>query len=184
MITRSSFSSGLLIQLTGMSGSGKSTLAKHTRDKLIEEGYRVEVIDGDLYRSILCEDLGFSQIDRKKSINRLSFVGKVLSRNGVITIMSVINPYEGLREKIKNENAYARTVYVCCGIKELIRRDVKGLYAKAILPSGHPDRIENFTGISSPYEEPKSPDLILNTETKTQDECVEKLLTYILKEVE
>jgi len=184
MMTKNSFCDGLFIQLTGMSGAGKSTLAKKVSKELQDRGYRVEIIDGDVYRENLCSDLGFSEIDRRINIQRLSFVGKLLARNGVIVIMSAINPFEDLREKIKNEDNRARIVYVKCDLDELVRRDVKGLYARALLPPGNPRRIEDFTGISSPYYEPANPDLTLYTQHETTSECAERLLEYIMGEIE
>lgn len=183
MMTKNSFSEGLFIQLTGMSGAGKSTLANKIHRELLDRGYRSEIIDGDGYREELCSDLGFSKRDRMVNIKRLSFVGNVLSRNGVIVIMAAINPFNDMREKIKQENHRSRLVYVRCNLNELIKRDTKGLYARAMLPPNDPNKIGDFTGISSPFEEPLKPDMILDTDVETQSECAERLLTYILGEI-
>ena len=91
---------GIFIQMTGLSGAGKTTLAKAVETRLTEEGYTVEIIDGDEYRAGLCSDLGFSKADRNTNVRRLGFVGRVLARNGVIAIMSAINPYEEVRQEI------------------------------------------------------------------------------------
>ena len=161
---------GLFIQMTGLSGSGKTTLANKTAEKLKKDGYRVEVIDGDEYRQGLCSDLGFSREDRNTNIRRLGFVGRVLARNGVIAIMSAINPYEEIRNEIEGE-----LVYIKCSLETVIKRDVKGLYAKAL--SGE---IKNFTGISDPFEEPENPAFIISTDEKSLDTSSDMLYSFIL----
>mgnify|MGYP003139551697 FL=1 len=102
--------SGIFVQMTGMSGAGKSTMTFKAADVLREMGYHVEVNAGDEYREGLCKDLGFSKQDRNTNIRRLSFVGKVLSRNNVVCIMSAINPYDDIRKEVKANNALAKTV--------------------------------------------------------------------------
>lgn len=169
--------------MTGMSGSGKSTLAKAIKSDLLEMGYRVEIVDGDEYRSRICPDLGFSKEHRVESVRRLSFVAKVLAENGVVVLMSVINPYEDLRSEISSSVENSRVVYMKCSVESLIKRDPKGLYARALLPEGDPMKIHDFTGISSEYEVPHNPDFIVDTEVETINECKEKLLNFMLKEL-
>lgn len=176
-------SKGLFIQMTGMSGSGKTTTARIVQQRLKKKGYQVEVIDGDEYRSSLCSDLGFSKEDRNENIRRLSFVAKVLARNNVVSIISAINPYEQVREEIKKNHGNVKCVYIKCDIEELKNRDTKGLYRKALLPQGHPDRIENFTGISDPFEEPNNPDLIIETDAEDVLDSVLKLEKFIIRSV-
>lgn len=168
----------LLLQLTGLSGAGKSTIAYLTAEALQKQGYQVEVIDGDVYRKALCKDLGFSKQDRLENISRLFFVGQTLVRFGVIVLLAAINPYEELRQK-NRRNPYVRTVYLQCPIEELIRRDPKGLYQRALLEDGNPEKILNFTGISDAYEVPESADLILHTCSETVEESKNKLLAFI-----
>ena len=168
---------GMFIQMTGLSGAGKTTLARAVEKRLIAKGYKVEIIDGDEYREGLCSDLGFSKEDRNTNIRRLGFVGKVLSRNNVITIMSAINPYESLRKELR-ENCGAKTVFIKCDLQECIRRDVKGLYAKAL--SGE---IENFTGISDPFQAPRAPDLVIDTTELSLKDSSLVLEKYILESV-
>jgi len=168
---------GMFIQMTGLSGAGKTTLAKEVGLNLQAKGFKVEIIDGDEYRTGLCSDLGFSKEDRNTNIRRLGFVGKVLSRNNVITIMSAINPYDNIRKELE-ETCGAKTVFIKCPIEKCVEKDVKGLYAKAL--SGE---IKNFTGISDPFEEPEAPDLIIDTSLFTIQECVIKLEAFIVEGV-
>lgn len=168
---------GLFIQMTGLSGAGKTTLAKATQKKLKDKGYLVEIIDGDEYRQGICSDLGFSKEDRNTNIRRLGFVGKVLARNNVITIMSAINPYDNLRMELE-KTCNAKTVFIKCPVEKCIERDVKGLYAKAL--SGE---IKNFTGISDPFEEPQNPALLVNTSKLNLEKSVELLESFILESV-
>lgn len=171
--------SGPLIQMTGMSGAGKTTISKKVAEKLQSHGYKVELIDGDQYRKNVSRDLGFSMKDRMENIQRLGFIGHVLARNNVIAIMATINPYEESRQNLKNYNAL--TVYVKCGIDELTERDTKGLYRRALLNDGDPEKVYNFTGVSDPFEEPKDPDLILDTENEDISTSVDKLHKFILE---
>ena len=174
---------GLAIQMTGMSGAGKSTLTRLVSQRLKKRGLLVELIDGDEYRANLCNDLGFSKEDRNTNIRRLGFVSKVLSRNNVITIIAAINPYEEVRKELNSKDKNLKTVYVKCDVNELIERDVKGLYKRALLPDGHPDKVYNFTGISDPFEEPTNPDLVINTAEQTVEKSVKVLEQFILREI-
>ncbi len=169
---------GLFIQMTGMSGSGKTTLSRAVAKKLFKEGYKIELMDGDEYRTELCNDLGFSKKDRNRNIRRLGFVGKVLARNNVIAIMAAINPYEEIRNEIKELGPFVKTVHIDCDIDTLIERDPKGLYKRAL--SGE---IKNFTGISDPFERPIDPDLVINTANESLEKSTEKLYQFIIREI-
>jgi adenylylsulfate kinase len=175
--------SGLFVQMTGMSGAGKTTLAMALKDRLQKKGLKIEIIDGDEYRKELCEDLGFSREDREQNIKRLSFMGKVLGRNNVICIMSAINPYNSTREEVKRKNSNSKMVYVKCSQRELISRDTKGLYRRALLEDGHPDKVYNFTGISDPFDEPANADLIIETDKENILLSIEKLENFIIKNI-
>ena len=183
MVTKESLIDGMLVQMTGMSGAGKSTLAKNVSKNLSIRGYKVEVIDGDVYREKFCPDLGYSEKDRRESVNRLASIGEILVNHGVIVLMPVINPYEDLRSEIKERVGKCRTAYVKCDIESLKERDPKGLYARAMLPDDNPDKIRNFTGIDSRYDEPLDPDIVLETDVESTSECSERLLNYLLKEL-
>ena len=168
---------GMFIQMTGLSGAGKTTLARAVETRLQNKGFKIEIIDGDEYREGLCKDLGFSKEDRNTNIRRLGFVGKVLSRNNVVTIMSAINPYEDLRNELRITCA-AKTVFVKCPVETCIERDVKGLYKKAIA-----GEIKNFTGISDPYEEPVYADLVIKTDELSFEDSVNLLEQFIKENV-
>ena len=174
---------GLYIQMTGMSGAGKTTLARAAGKRLQARGIKVEVIDGDEYRNNLCKDLGFSREDREENIKRLSFVGKVLGRNNVVCIMSAINPYNSTRTHVRTTTPHSKLVYISCGLEELKRRDTKGLYQRAELPDGDPNKVYNFTGISDPFDTPTRPDLVITTDQELESESVSKLEKFILKQI-
>jgi len=173
--------SGIFVQMTGMSGAGKSTMTFKAASILREMGHNVEVIDGDEYRMGLCSDLGFSKQDRNTNIRRLSFVGKVLSRNDVICIMSAINPYDDVRKEVKEGNNLCKTVFVRCDLNTLIERDPKGLYRRALLPENDPEHIPNFTGVSDPFEDPNDADLTIETGLESIDTSVNTLVNFILE---
>ena len=169
--------------MTGMSGAGKTTLAMALKKRLQKKGLNIEIIDGDEYRKELCEDLGFSRKDREENIKRLSFVGKVLGRNNVICIMSAINPYNSTREEVKRKNLNSKMVYIKCSQEELVARDTKGLYKRALLEDGHPDKVYNFTGISDPFDEPTNADLTIETDKEDVAFSIERLEKFIIKNI-
>ncbi|MRX41462.1 adenylyl-sulfate kinase [Flavobacterium sp. LC2016-23] len=172
----------LLIQFTGLSGSGKTTLAKNVEHLLLEKGHKVEIVDGDIYRKTLCKDLGFSKEDRYENVRRLFSVGQDFIQSKVIVLMSVINPYEDLRNEISRHH-FVRTVYLDCSIDNLIKRDPKGLYKKALLPDTDSNKINNFTGISDVYEVPLKADLTLKTDSETEFVSTHKLYSFILDNI-
>ena len=174
---------GLFIQMTGMSGAGKSTIAHAVAGKLRKKGVKVEVIDGDEYRTGLCNDLGFSKEDRNTNIRRLGFVSKVLARNNVVSIIAAINPYNSIREELSGFVDNVKIIYVKCDLETLKRRDTKGLYHRALLPDKDPDKVYNFTGVSDPYEEPHLPDLILETNREAQSFSIAKLENFIMSSI-
>lgn len=169
----------ILIQFTGLSGSGKTTLAQNVRSLLIENGYKAEIVDGDVYRKTICKDLGFSKEDRCENVRRLFNVGRDFVDANTIVLMSVINPYENLRNEIRANN-FVRTVFLDCAIQNLIQRDPKGLYKKALLPDHDQNKITNFTGISDVFETPVNTDLILKTDLETVSFSTHKLYHFIL----
>ncbi len=168
---------GVIIWFTGLSGAGKSTIAEALEKVLKERGRKVEIMDGDVVRTNLSKGLGFSKEDRDINIRRIGFVCDLLARNGVIAIAAAISPYREIRDENRANTENFLEVYVECSIEELTRRDVKGLYEKALK-----GEIKNFTGISDPYEEPLNPEVTLNSETQTEEESL-KILTDKLAEL-
>jgi adenylylsulfate kinase len=168
---------GFTVWFTGLPAAGKSTLAQLLRDRLDDlfEGY-TEVLDGDEIRKGLSKDLGLSKEDREEHARRVSYVAKVLSRNGAIAIVALISPYRRSREMARELIGADRfvEVYVKASVETCKKRDPKGLYAKA-----ERGEITNLTGLQEPYEEPTNPDIILDTEKFGPDECIEKLVMYL-----
>ena len=162
---------GFVLWFTGLSGSGKSIIADKVAEKLKERGLRIERLDGDIVRKSLTKDLGFSENDRNENIKRVTFVAKLLSRNDVGVIASFISPYREIRKHVRNEVTNFIEVYTKCPLDVCIQRDPKGLYKKAL--NGE---IENFTGVSHPYEEPENPEILLETDKESIEESVEKVI--------
>jgi adenylyl-sulfate kinase len=166
---------GFTVWFTGMSGSGKTALAKMLESALRERGLtRVERLDGDIVRQHLTRDLGFNKEDRDSNIERVTFVAKLLTRNGVAVLASFISPYRERRARTREEIGEFVEVFCKCPLEVLIGRDVKGLYQKAI--NGE---IENFTGVSDPYEEPLNPEVVAETDRETPEESLAKILLYL-----
>ena len=165
---------GFTIWFTGLSGAGKSTLAEALAPVLRDRGTKVEILDGDIVRTNLSKGLGFSKEDRDTNILRIGFVAHLLSRNGVAVITAAISPYRDIRDQNRELIGDFVEVYAKCSIEELTRRDVKGLYEKAIR-----GEIKNFTGISDPYEEPLNPEVTVDTEKEDVEESMNKILAYL-----
>jgi adenylyl-sulfate kinase len=149
---------GVVLWFTGLSGAGKSTLAEAIAPKLRAHGKKVEILDGDVVRTHLSKGLGFSRDDRDTNIARIAFVAHLLARNGVTVLVAAISPFRETRDKARALIGDFVEIHVAPPLDECIKRDVKGLYKKAI--SGE---IQQFTGISDPYEEPLSPELRIDT---------------------
>jgi len=150
---------GFTLWLTGLSGAGKSTLASAVADELRRAGVRVETLDGDEVRQNLSKGLGFSREDRDTNIRRIGYVANLLTRNGVVVISAAISPYRAVRDEVRREIGAFVEVHVKASLEECVRRDTKGLYARALA-----GEIAQFTGVSDPYEEPLAPELVIDTE--------------------
>ncbi|MFX1249848.1 MAG: adenylyl-sulfate kinase [Promethearchaeota archaeon] len=165
---------GFVLWFTGLSGSGKSELATRVANKLRKMNKNVEILDGDVVRQSLTKDLGFTEEDRKTNLERVTFVAKLLSRNGVATLVSFISPYISSRDAARKTTTNFIEVFVKCPVEVCIERDIKGLYKKAIA-----GEIKDFTGISHPYEEPPNPEIIVETDKETPEESVEKIMAFL-----
>ncbi len=159
---------GFTIWLTGPSGAGKTTLAKALMEKLKEMGRRVEILDGDEIRNSLYPNLGFSKEAREMHNRVVIYMAKLLSRNGVIAIVSLISPYKSVREYARKEIGRFMEVYVYAPLEERIKRDPKGLYAKALK-----GEIKGLTGYDGVYEEPDNPEVKVDSSKMSVDEEVE-----------
>ncbi|TDA63810.1 MAG: adenylyl-sulfate kinase [Clostridia bacterium] len=162
---------GFTLWFTGLSGAGKSTLAGMVAENLRQQGRRVEVLDGDEVRQNLSQGLGFSRADRDANIQRIGYVAKLLSRNGVVAITAAISPYRDTREHVRAQIPDFVEVYVHCPLEVCAARDVKGLYQKAMA-----GEIGQFTGVSDPYEEPLAPEVVVATHRETPTESLAKIM--------
>jgi adenylylsulfate kinase len=165
-----------MIWFTGLSGSGKSTLGNVLETELHRQHIHTFLLDGDNIRLGLNKDLSFNEEDRSENLRRIGEVGKLMVDAGLVTIAAFVSPYEKDREMVKNilgkENFVE--IFVSTPLEECIRRDVKGLYKKAL--NGE---IKDFTGISSPYEAPKNPDLVIDTSSKSLENCLQEVITLV-----
>jgi adenylylsulfate kinase len=162
---------GFTIWFTGLSGSGKTTLAQIITNWLREAGRKIEVLDGDTIRTNLGKGLGFSKEGRDENIKRVGFVSDLLSRNDVIAIVACISPYSAARDFNRKRIGNYFEVYAKCDLKECIKRDPKGNYKKALA-----GEIKNYTGIDDPYEEPRNPEVVVETDKSTPEECARKIM--------
>jgi adenylylsulfate kinase len=169
----------MIIQFCGLSGSGKTSIANAVKREL-EPGIKVEIIDGDEYRREVCPDLGFSRDDRHNNIRRLAFIASRFQAQGVLPIICAINPYEEIRQEVKQRYQGVKTVFIDCEMETLLERDTKGLYRKALLPDGHPEKLHHFSGISDPFEAPSDPDLVIKTDRETLDVSASTLMRFIV----
>ena len=162
---------GCTIWFTGLSGAGKSTLSEALEKRLQARGRNVEILDGEIVRTHLSKGLGFSREDRDTHIKRIAFVCGLLTRNNVVCISAAISPYSEARAWARQEIGNFVEVYVKCPIEVCRQRDVKGLYK--LVDEG---KITGFTGVDDPYEEPVYPELVVETNKETVEECVERIM--------
>ncbi|WP_096201141.1 adenylyl-sulfate kinase [Bacillus sp. FJAT-45350] len=165
-----------ILWFTGLSGSGKSTLANAVEKKLYDSGVNSYVLDGDNVRHGLNKGLGFSDEDRKENIRRIGEVAKLFVDAGLITCTAFISPFKEDRNQVREivEDGEFIEIFVKCSLEECENRDPKGLYKKA-----RAGEIPEFTGISSPYEEPENPELVIETDKHTIEESVDLIIQYL-----
>ena len=162
---------GFTLWFTGLSVAGKTTLAHIVEAEMRRRNLKIEILDGDVVRTNLSKGLGFSKEDRDTNIRRIGFVCHLLSRNGVAAISAAISPYREIRDEVRKMIGDFVEVYVHCPLEVCAKRDVKGLYAKAM--SGE---IPVFTGVSDPYEEPLNPEVLVDSSKETPEESAQKIL--------
>src|SRR5919201_2237394 len=166
---------GFTLWLTGLPRAGKSTVAGLVAGRLRAAGVeRLEVLDGDIVREGLCRGLGFSRADRTENIRRITFVSKLLTRNGVAVIVAAISPYREDRELAREEIQAFVEVWCRASVDACAERDYKGLYEKA-----RRGEIKNLTGVNDPYEEPEDADLVLDTESESAEESADSVMALL-----
>ena len=166
---------GFTLWFTGLSGAGKSTLSQAVADELHKRGRAVERLDGDEVRTRLSRGLGFSKADRDENIRRIGFVARLLSRNGAIAIAAAISPYREVRDEVRRDHdAPFVEIFVDCPLETLVKRDPKGLYAKALR-----GEIQQFSGISDPYEPPLTPEITVRTDRESIDISRDAVISWL-----
>jgi adenylylsulfate kinase len=172
---------GATIWLTGIPGAGKSTISQEVCRRLSQMGYpRCELLDGDVIRTHISQGLGFTREDRDTNILRIGWVAQLLTKHGIIAVVAAISPYEAMRSRVREmvtEAGGPRSfieVYVKCSIEECMRRDPKGLYRRA-----QEGKISGLTGFDAPYEEPKAPELVIETQSVTAEVAAKKIVDYL-----
>ncbi len=166
----------VIVWFTGLSGAGKSTLAHAVEERLHQRSCRTFVFDGDNVRHGLCGDLDFSEEDRRENIRRIGEMAKLFVEAGVVALTAFISPFRADRLKVRNLTAHGDfiEIYCRCPIEVCEQRDVKGMYRRA-----RAGEIRDFTGISSPYEEPENPELAIDTGSMPLDQCVDQVVGYL-----
>jgi adenylyl-sulfate kinase len=165
---------GIVIWFTGLPCSGKTTLSKEIEKYFQNKNLPIQRLDGDVVRETISNDLGFSKGDRDKNIERMSYIAQMLSNNGVNVVSAFVSPYQEMRDFTRSLCDNFVEVYVKCSIEECKNRDIKGMYAKA-----QRGEIEDFTGVQDPFEEPKNPEVIVDTKNESIERSVQHVITYI-----
>jgi adenylyl-sulfate kinase len=170
--------SGFVLWFTGLSGAGKTTIANIVEPELERRGFVVDHLDGDIVRTHLSKGLGFSKEDRDTNIRRIGFVASLLARNGVVAVTAAISPYRAIRDEVRalvtGDGGGFVEVYVHCPIEVLAERDVKGLYKEALA-----GKIDNFTGVSDPYEPPLKPEVTVDSSKESVAESIDKIVATL-----
>lgn len=167
-------SHGFVLWLTGLSGAGKSTLSELIAADLQARGTAVELLDGDEMREFLTKGLGFSREDRDTNVMRIGYVAKLLAQHGVVSIVAAISPYRDTRARVREMAPRFVEVHVDCALEHVEARDVKGLYAQA-----RRGEIEQFTGISDPYESPETPEIRVDSGVQSVEESLAQIMSWL-----
>jgi adenylyl-sulfate kinase len=167
---------GFVVWLTGLPKSGKTTIANELAKELRRRGLRVEVLDGNEVRENLSPDLGFSKADRETHAKRVTYISKLLSRNGVAVIVALISPYRSFREHARGEIKNFVEVWVKCPVETCMKRDKEGLYKKAL-----EGKIKDMTGVNDPYETPLKPEVVVDTDGETPNEGADRIIEKLEK---
>jgi adenylylsulfate kinase len=165
---------GVTVWFTGLSGAGKTTISHALAEQMQAEGYKLEILDGDIVRQNLTKGLGFSKEDRDENIRRIGFVSHLLTRNGVIVFVSAISPYRAIRDEVRGKIGDFVEIFVNAPLEVCEDRDVKGLYKKA-----RAGEIPAFTGVSDPYEAPLNPEVECRTDLETLEESMAKVKAFL-----
>lgn len=165
-----------VLWFTGLSGSGKSTISEKVYAQLKSQGYEVEHLDGDAVREVFPKT-GFSKKERDDHVKRVGFIASLLQKHGVFVVASFISPYKDTRDVVRDMCQDFTEIHISTPLEVCEERDVKGLYEKA-----RNGEIDNFTGISDPYEEPENPELSIDTTDITPEEGVEQVFDYLCKQ--
>jgi adenylyl-sulfate kinase len=165
---------GFTVWFTGLSGSGKSTLAELLVEVLERRGRRYELLDGDVVRTHLSKGLGFSKEDRDTNILRIGWVAERLTYHGAVVVVSAISPYRDVRDAVRRRIPRFVEVFVSCPVEICAQRDVKGLYEKAFR-----GEISGFTGVDDPYEPPERPEVMVETDRMSPEDCLEAIVSTL-----
>jgi adenylylsulfate kinase len=163
----------MVIWLTGLPCSGKTTLGLALTERLKSAGIKVELLDGDAVRAELWPELGFNSWDRDKNVHRFGFLAGMLSRQGIIAVVSAVSPYRAARELVRKANPDFIEVYVNAPLAICEKRDVKGMYHRARM-----GELDGFTGVGDPYERPVDYEVECFTDRETVDQCVDKICGF------
>lgn len=170
----------LVIQFTGLSGSGKTTLANAVREQLLHQYIQADILDGDEFRKTRAIDLGYTKEDRLENIRRMGYAAAESISH--VTIISAINPYNEGRDWMR-DNFDASLIWIFCSLNKLMDRDTKGLYRRALLPDGDPQKLYNLTGLGDPFEIPEKFDLKIDTEKASIESCTQLIISFILHQL-
>ncbi len=167
---------GFVVWFTGLPGSGKTAIARELEKRLAAKGIPTEILDGDEVRKWLSPEAGFSREDRERHIKRVAHVSKLLAKHGVAVLVSLVSPYRSVRDYARKLIGDFVEVYVKCSLETCIKRDPKGLYKRALA-----GEIKDMTGIQDPYEEPLNPEVVVDTERQSLEECVDTVYRKLVE---